>query len=105
MNIQLEFEYLSRAEALRRFAELLEDEYGKEKAQTLAYKIPESIEEFTPRLLKVYREIQMHYLLENFKEIVNGKDTYRKGDLWILGDAVEIENDISKETYRRLEDV
>lgn len=106
MSIQIKlknFNYNEYTSCISRLAETLVEKHGVEQAQTLAYNIPDSLDKFNEHEAMLFNECENHLLIEKFVELINeDKSEFRAGDLFILADAIDLEEKISKDLYREI---
>lgn len=104
LNIKLNLEHSSYDEAITNLVNNLSKEFEQDKATSIAYKMPQSLENCNKEIVDAFNECEMQLLVKAFKELINeNKSEFRAGDLWILEDAVDIEDKIVQDTYARLE--
>lgn len=78
----------------------------RENPEDFILGLPDSLEADRDNVIaNEWIKCQHHVLLENFRDIVNRRKhgKYRNGDLWLLADALEVEDKIQQTIYEEFE--
>lgn len=105
IRTELELEHESyKTAVIEHSKNLIEEFKSAGEAQTYLYNIDDNSMPKNATVWNIIHQLECHLLLQNFKEIVNREDrSYRKGDLWILGGALEIREKVIEDLYNELE--
>lgn len=103
IKTEFELEFESYQHTLNKFIEELIKQFDNpNEAQTWIYELVDMPS--NPRLWDLMHELHCHLILNNVRDIVNKENrTFKHGDLWVIGDHVDISNKIQEDVYNRLE--